>query len=378
MNADEYARCLAGYCGHLNFTLDPYAQVGRLTVGERQQLEIIRLLALGTRILILDEPTTGISEEQKDVLFNALKTLAAEGNSILLVSHKLEDTLALCDTVTVLRQGVAVGSRRAPLDAQSLLDMMFNELSHQPERSVPSPGATILELEDISGHGGRSGLNRCNLIVRRKEVIGLAGLEGSGQSVFLRIAAGLQKAEQGVVKVIGQPISSGRYHAFRKAGIAFLPSSRLEEGLIPGLTIAEHFSLRNSSGFFVDREASAARARRKIAKFKISGTPHSIVESLSGGNQQRLLLSFLPPSPRLLLLENPTRGLDVDSAMWVWRHLLETYGEQSALVFSSSELDEIMMVADRILIFYQGSIIKDVPRNRTDAQELGRAIAGKV
>ena len=371
LDANQYAKRLSDYCSHLNFVLEPQAQVGYLTVGERQQLEIIRLLALGTRVLILDEPTTGISDEQKEILFNALKTLAQEGNSVLLVSHKLEDTLALCDTVTVLRQGVTVGTRSVPLDASSLLEMMFKEVTSQPVKLPIDYGDTVLELKNIRGRGGRSGLNSTTISIRQREVVGLAGLEGSGQGVFLRIAAGLQRAAHGEVKINGVRKRTGRHQNFRKDGVAFLPASRLEEGLIRGLTIAEHVVLDSAGGFLIDTKTAASRALENISNFKIAGAPQSQVEALSGGNQQRLLLSFLPRHPKLLLLENPTRGLDVDSALWVWRHLLKTYNQTAALVFSSSELDEILMVADRILVFYQGRIIKDVDRNETDAHLVG-------
>ena len=286
--------------------------------------------------------------------------------------------MALCDTVTVLRQGVTVGTRSAPLDASSLLEMMFKEVTSQPVKLPLKYGDIVLEMKNIRGRGGRSGLNSTTISIRQREVVGLAGLEGSGQGVFLRIAAGLQRAAHGEVKINGVRKRTGHLHDFRKDGVAFLPASRLEEGLIRGLNIAEHVVLDNAGGFLIDTKTAVFKARENISNFKIAGVPHSQVEALSGGNQQRLLLSFLPQHPKLLLLENPTRGLDVDSALWVWRHLLKTYNQTAALVFSSSELDEILMVADRILVFFQGRIIKDVDRNETDARALGRAIAGKV
>jgi len=209
--------------------------------------------------------------------------------------------------------------------------------------------------------------------------VGLAGLEGSGQGVFLRIAAGLKRPGQGSVHIEHASMAGKNYRDFQAAGVGFLPSGRLEEGLMPGLTIAEHVALQSKSkAWTIQWPKTLSVACAGIETFHIMGQPLTLVDSLSGGNQQRLLLSFLPTHPKLLLLENPTRGLDLESAMWVWNHLLTFKKGGTGIVFSSSELDEILMVADRILVFFEGRIIKDVAAEMTDSQELSRAIAGKV
>jgi len=168
------------------------------------------------------------------------------------------------------------------------------------------------------------------------------------------------------------------YHCFSEKGLAFLPTDRLEEGLVGDLTIAEHFAIKDEKpGLFMNRVRAGEKAGRKIAKFNIIGETESAAESLSGGNQQRLLLSFLPKSPALLLLENPTRGLDLESAHWVWAHLQTYCDAGTGIVFSSSELDEILMVANRVLVFFNGRVIKEVAADQTDVNALGRALAGK-
>jgi simple sugar transport system ATP-binding protein len=374
-----YLKNLTDLAAHFEFQLDAHAPVAFLTVGERQQLEILRLLSKGTRILILDEPTTGISAVQKEVLFNALKQLARENKTVLLVSHKLEDVEALCDTVTVLRQGKVAGSMQAPFDTPRLLSMMFNNLPTAPDRQQQNNGEALLEMTDVSGAGGRTGLKNCTIVLRQKEVVGLAGLEGSGQGVFLRIAAGLTTPASGRLRLNRQAMTGKDHPNFQTAGVGFLPSARLEEGLMPGLSIAEHVALKNQNqSFLIHWSKALIDAQTNIDSFRVMGAPGTLVESLSGGNQQRLLLSFLPLSPKLLLLENPTRGLDLESAMWIWNHLLAYKQSGASLVFSSSELDEILMVADRILVFFEGRIIADMPRDQTDGRSLGRAIAGKV
>lgn len=363
---------------HFGFALPFDASLKTLTIGERQQLEILRLLSLGIEILILDEPTTGISSLQKETLFQALKKLAQEGKSVILVSHKLEDVETLCDQVTVLRQGEVAGDMSRPFDHDKLLEMMFGTLPEAPVRAGEAAGDPILSFEKVSATGGRTGLKNCNTMVRQGEVVGLAGLEGSGQGVFLRLAAGLRKPVSGNIFFGKQSMKGKDYHIFNHYRVAFLPSSRLEEGLISGMTITEHFALwQSGKGFFIKWSDAARTAEQKIRAFRIKGTPENTVESLSGGNQQRLLLSFIMSDPALLLLENPTRGLDIESANWVWEHLHQYSKNHTGIVFSSPELDEILMVADRVLVFFDGSVIKDIHAAATDAQKLGRAIAGK-
>ena len=373
----EFGKKLDRLAGNLNFPLNPNALVNSLTIGERQQLEILRLFALGTKTLILDEPTTGISSLQKEILFGAVKKMTEEGKSVILVSHKLEDVITLCDSVTVLRKGKAVGKADRPFDTDGLLKIMFDALPAPPPKPAGHPGEAALVMEGVSATGGRTGLRSCDAVIRKGEVVGLAGLEGSGQGVFLRVSAGLKSPSGGALRLFDRKVNGKDHHFFKTLNVNFLPGSRLEEGLVPDLTIAEHYAIRDRRGMFVNRKAAIRTAEENIARFTIKGTPESPAESLSGGNQQRLLLSFLPQDPALLLLENPTRGLDLESANWVWRYLLDYCKGDTSIVFSSSELDEILSVSDRILVFFEGEIVRDVRTGETDAQELGRAIAGK-
>ena len=363
----------------IHFSLHPDTLVKLLTIGERQQLEILRLLALGIQLLILDEPTTGISSAQKEILFRALKKLAQEGKSIILVSHKLEDVEILCGKVTVLRHGIVTGEMDHPFETNRLLEMMFGSPPESLPRCSETPGKEVLAMNKVSGSGGRTGLKDCSVEIRQGEVVGLAGLEGSGQGVFLRLAGGIKRLTAGSIHLSSRTMRHQDHHYFQRLGVAFMPASRLEEGLITGLSITEHIALQEKQKPFVVKWQHMQRlAGKRIKKFRIKGLPDSVVDELSGGNQQRLLLSFLPPDPVLLLLENPTRGLDMESVIWVWQHLYTYCRNRTSIVFSSSELDEILMVADRVLVFFNGRIIKDVESAQTDVHELGKAIAGKV
>lgn len=377
--SNHFNDVLSDLINKLNFHLKSDSPVKSLTVGERQQLEIMRLLSLGVRVLILDEPTTGISATQKETLFTALRELAREDRSVILVSHKLEDVEALCDEVTVLREGRVTGTARRPFNTDKLLEMMFGNIPNPAKRNHKAPGAEILRLDNVSASGGRTGLVDCTISVKRGEVVGLAGLEGSGQDAFLRVASGLVKPLYGRVMLDGVDLTGRDYHEFKRAGAAFQPSSRIEEGLISALSITEHCALqRSGESMLVDWGKAFECAREKISRFKIVGKPYTDVDSLSGGNQQRLLLSFLPEKSDILLLENPTRGLDLESVRWVWEYLDSYTANGCSIVFSSSELDEILMVADRVLVFFEGRIIKDERPEETSLMDLGMAVAGKV
>lgn len=176
----------------------------------------------------------------------------------------------------------------------------------------------------------------------------------------------------------GQEVNGRDHRTLRRQGVAFLPTDRLREGLVEGLSIDEHYALLAAGRFLLDRPGLRRSAARRIERFRIAGQPDTKVETLSGGNQQRLLLSFLPAAPRVLLLENPTRGLDLDSARRVWRHLHAFCQAGSAILFASTELEEILAVADRVAVFFEGRIVMEADTARCDIEQLGRALAGHV
>lgn len=362
----------------LGFSLRPQDAVSTLTVGERQQLELLRILHAGVNVLILDEPTTGISEEQRRTLFQALRTIAETGKTVIIVSHKLKDVEALCDRVTVLRRGAVAGEMEKPFDKTALLAMMFGEAPAAPTHtSIPS-GREILVMDRVSAPGGRTGLQNCSAVIRQNEIVGLAGLEGSGQGIFLRLASGMQRPASGSIFFSGADVRNKNYHFFRDRGAAFMPAARLEEGLMPSLTIAEHAALADRRfRFFLSRQSAHNSASKKIEEYGIVGTPDSKADALSGGNQQRMQLSFLPPKPKLLLLENPTRGLDLSSARWVWKKLHDYCGFHTSIVFYSPDLDELLTFSDRLLVFFNGKLIAEF-QNPADPERVSRAVAGVV
>jgi simple sugar transport system ATP-binding protein len=205
-------------------------------------------------------------------------------------------------------------------------------------------------------------------------------MEGSGQRTFLRGIAGLARATTGRVRLGDRDVTAAGYRARLTRGIQYLPAGRLEEGLVDGLTITEHLLLagRSAGGFLIDWDTARADARERIAEYAIKGTDDSSAEQLSGGNQQRLLLAMLPESLKVLLMEHPTRGLDLGSADWVWTQLLGRRTDGTAIIFASADIDELLRYGDRILVFFSGRVIAELDARSTDVDEIGHLIGGRV
>lgn len=360
------------------FRFDPHTPARLLTVGERQQLEIVRLLWLGARVLILDEPTTGISADQRAKLFVTLKALAEEGMSVIFVSHKLEEVAELCQRVTVMTRGKVVGEAELPTPPERLVEMMFGQLVEIQDRSKVSLGVSHLTLDSVRTASGLLSEEPISLDVKSGEVIGVAGMEGSGQDAFLRICCGMRTPREGTVAIAGKDLTGKHYREFLDANVKYLPAGRLEEGLIEGLTITEHFVLvGEDNSFFIDWGAARMRSEQQVERYTIKGTEASTAESLSGGNQQRLLLAMLPAELTVLLMEHPTRGLDIESADWVWEQLLARREEGTAIMFASADLDELLRYSDRILVFFSGRIIGELDAATTNVDEVGMLIGGR-
>lgn len=369
---------LMSLVNRFGFDLDPDTPIEFLSIAQRQQLEIVRLMALGVRTLILDEPTTGISQEQKETLFEALRELAHnEGMIVLLVSHKLEDVIALCDEVFGLRAGRMVGRQEMPATTQDLVALMFGqELARLERESVPI-GEVVLSLKNGHLQAKRLDMPDVNLDLRAGEVIGLAGLDGSGQHLVMRAMAGLERLHDGQVLLCGANMTGRPYRDYMGRGVIFGAAGRLEEGLIAGLTLTEHMALVMDQKRMLDWKSAARRMREGIKQYDVRGRETDNVEQLSGGNQQRLLMALLPEQPKALILEHPTRGLDVESARWVWSLLLDRRKGGTGIIFSSPELDEVVTYSDRILVFYAGKIHEVADASQIDIDELGHLIGGE-
>ena len=363
-----------------DFQLDLQTSIENLSLGERQQLELARLLVGGAQVLILDEPTTGISAEQKEVLFDSMRKLARdEGKTLILVSHKLDEVQELCDQAMVLRRGKIVGQTDIPCPNEKLVEMMFGQVPKRSARSDFNLGDPVLELIDLRVPTYRLTIENINLIVRQGEIFGLAGLEGSGQRLLLQACAGLLHPDQGKIRLADQDVSGWAYHHMQSAGVGYAAAGRLEEGLVAGLTIAEHVELAQPKHrFFIDWKGLTAKTTTKIEQYQIVGRPDSTADELSGGNQQRLLFALLREDQKLILLEHPTRGLDVRSSDWIWEQLYHRREDGTAIIFMSSDLDEIFDRSDRIAVFSGGVMSRVLDTKDTSVDEIGHLIGGQA
>lgn len=371
--------------GRLRFTLDPDAPVASMTVGQRQQLELVRLLSCGARALILDEPTTGITAAQARALFEALRRLASEGNTVLFVSHKLDEVAELCDTVSVLRAGRAVGEQMAmPQPQERLLELMFGKaataatpaVATTPPVTTRPVGPPTWRLEGVTAGEGNVTLRDLSLELPAGRVVGLAGLDGSGQQTLLRLLAGRARPERGRVLVAGEDMTGASASAYRRAGVEYLPADRLVDGMVGSLSLSDHFALLQPGGLTVDRRAAERAARSAIEAYAIKATPVAPIAALSGGNQQRAMLALVPDGTRGLACEQPTRGLDVASARAIWRRLLERREGGCAVVFASADLDELLEYSDELLVFFAGRVSPLLPRGELSSARLAELIGG--
>ena len=362
-----------------SFDVDIHAYIDTLSLGERQQLELVRLLAGGADLLILDEPTTGISAEQKDVLFATIRKLATdEGKTLILVSHKLDEVQELCDQVFILRRGKLVGEADIPCPNDKLVEMMFERIPKRKTRPEMELGEPLLELQDLSIETYSLSVHNISLSIMAGEVFGLAGLAGSGQGLMQQACAGLINPTRGQILLEGKDITGLSYHQEQDIGVAYVAAGRLEEGLVAGLSLIEHTILAaQDHSFMIDWESARTETKERIELYQVVGKPESFTEELSGGNQQRFLISLLNEPLKLLLLEHPTRGLDVRSTDYIWEQIYQRRAHGTAIMFISADLDEIIDRSDRIAVFSGGVMSRIVDARSTSVDELGHLIGGQ-
>jgi ABC-type uncharacterized transport system ATPase subunit len=280
--------------------------------------------------------------------------------------------------VAVLRRGELVGKMDAPFDIDGLVEMMFGKVVNLDERICACQDVDAVKIDHLSIEDVRLQIRGVTFIAGRGEVIGLAGMEGSGQRQFLQTLGGLRRPVGGHLFICGKDLAGKDYPHFMRAGVGYMPAARLEEGLVPGLTFSDHVILaEESNSFFVDHPKARQQSLQKIQLFNIRGLPENRVESLSGGNQQRALLSLLRVPLNLLLMEHPTRGLDIESAIAIWAKLKERCKQGTTIFFISADLEEILHYSDRILVFFNGKVSEPLDAVNTTVDELGQRIGGK-
>ena len=373
----------------------PDARVWQLSVGEQQRVEILKALYRGARILILDEPTSLLTPQEADDLFETLRTMTAEGRTIVFVSHKLDELMAVSDRVTVLRGGKLIGTVNTRETNQRALarmmigrDLLTSPLAWgvDPKGREGGGGGIALELEDVSAQDdlGLQALHNVSLDVHQGEIVGVAGVAGNGQRQLAEAISGARPHTSGEVVVKRRKLRSGDPEDAIVHGVAHVPEDRLGTGVSPSLSIAENLVLKShrqapmSTGGVLRHDRIKRNAREQIKRFAIAAPgPDTPTRRLSGGNVQKVILAReLSSGPVVILAANPTRGLDVGATEAVRTLLLEAARGGAGILLISEDLDEILLLADRIAVMYEGRIVGVVPRSTADVQHLGLMMAG--
>jgi len=370
--------------------VDPAATVEHLPVGVQQRVEILKLLYRDARVLILDEPTAVLTPQEVKKLFDVLRALKAAGKAVIIVTHKLREVIDIADRVTVLRDGRNVGTRlTAETDETALARLMVGRdvLLRADKRPQP-PGRCRLSIADLSvaGHDGELRVRGLSLDVHAGEIVGIAGVDGNGQSELVEALFGLRPVLGGEVALDGVVITRWTPAARRAAHLAYLPADRRHVGSVAELSITDNAVLGGQRryarfrGMWRDRRAAAAHARALITRFGIrTPGPEFPAGKLSGGNLQKLVLGReVAREPGVLVVEQPTRGLDVGAIETVWAELLAQRAQGRALLLVSAELEEILNLADRIAVIFDGRIVGVVEGAGADVAALGLMMAGRA
>ena len=366
--------------------IDARAKIWQLSLGEQQRVEILKALYRGARILILDEPTTVLTPQEVEQLFSTLREMADRGSTVIFISHKLPEVLAVSDRVTVLRAGRAVGTvRTADSDARSLARMMVGrdlELARK-EAQEHAPGEVVLELSGVGAKSdlGVQALDDVSLQVRAGEIVGVAGVAGNGQRELAEVVAGERPRTSGEVRIGGVRQRGLPWEAI-EAGLGYVPEERMGVGIAPGLSIGDNLILKSyredGHGPVISAKETAENATRLIERFDIAARgPRTIARQLSGGNIQKVLLAReLSGHPKVLVAASPTRGLDVAATDSVRRVLLASAKAGVGVLLISEDLDEIFDLADRIAVIYAGRIVGVVDRDDADVEQIGLMMSG--
>jgi simple sugar transport system ATP-binding protein len=368
------------------FDIDPDAIIEDLPVGVQQRVEIVKALMYDAKVLILDEPTAVLTPQETDELLNVMKVLKSKGTSIIFITHKLREVKEVADKITIIRLGKVVGTQLPTVSQEELANLMVGrQVDLAPNKTAFNPGANVLEINklNIFNDAGRKVVNNLSLNIRAGEIVAIAGVQGNGQSELARALVNLEKHSSGSIKLNGQEIIGFTVRDSLRAGIAYIPESRELDGLISTFTITENLILDVH-----DLEPVASRGQLNRAYIENNATTlvkefdvrtQSIEDnssSLSGGNKQKVVLAReLSREVKLVVAAQPTRGLDVGSIEFVYEKLLIERANKKAILLISSELDEVMELADRIAVIYKGEIVGVVDSN-VSREKLGLMMAG--
>jgi general nucleoside transport system ATP-binding protein len=365
--------------------VDPRAYVEDIGVGQQQRVEILRVLHRGADVLILDEPTAVLTAQETAELFKVLRALTAEGVSVIFISHKLREVLDIADRVTVLRRGVKVGTVDAEGATEASLAklMVGRDVLFRVEKDEAAAGDPLLEVEELEVEDDRGlpVVRGLSLRVRAGEIVGVAGVDGNGQSELVEAITGLRVPTAGQIRVGGRDITGTGVRGALAAGVGHIAEDRQRRGLVLDFTLAENLALREyrrASRFgLLSPKRMDQQAEPLIEQYDVrGGQPETTAGSLSGGNQQKVVIAReLAEEPRVTIAAQPTRGLDVGAIEFVHKRLLEQRDAGRGVLLVSLELEEIRSLADRVLVIYEGRIVAELSPDASD-EELGVAMLG--
>jgi ABC-type uncharacterized transport system ATPase subunit len=370
------------------FHIEPDRLIQDMTVGQQQRVEILKALYRHADILILDEPTAVLTPQEAKELFSILRSLTEQGMSIIFISHKLNEVLEIADRITVLRRGKAVGTVQAEGATEPELARMMvgREVVLRVDKTPSTPAETLLEVTDLhtADDRGVEKVRGVSFQVRAGEIVGIAGVDGNGQTELVECMTALRHWTAGTIAVAGKIVST---HAAPRdafdSGLGHIPEDRHRRGLVLDFTLAENLVLHdfrdepNASGGFLHPQRILRRARQLLGQFDVrGGGPNTRAATLSGGNQQKVVLAReIGRDPRVLIAAQPTRGLDVGAIEFVHRRLVEERDRGRAILLVSLELDEILSLSDRILVMYEGRVVGEYGPD-VDEETLGIAMIG--
>jgi len=370
-----------------NFAIDPQALVENITVGQQQRVEILKALYRRADILILDEPTAVLTPQEAEELFGILRNLTREGMSIIFITHKLNEVLAIADRITVLRRGKKIDTLQAAgATEQGLATLMVGrEVLLSVDKTPAKPAEVLLEVEELRVLDDREleAVRGVSFQARAGEIVGIAGVDGNGQTELIEALTGLRPATGGRFSIGGRDLTGSSTHRILDSGVGHIPEDRQKRGLVLEFTLAENLAFHdfdkppNSHFGWLRPSRLVDRARTLLHEFDVrGGGPQTPAKSLSGGNQQKVVVAReVANDPRVLIAAQPTRGLDVGAIEFVHRRLVEERDEGRAVLLVSLELDEILSLSDRILVMYEGEIVAEHGPGASE-QELGVAMLG--
>lgn len=382
------ARRIRDLSEQYSLAVDPDALVENIPVGVQQRVEIIKILYREAEILIFDEPTAVLTPQETQELFEIMRSLVAEEKSIMFITHKLKEIMAIADRVIVLRDGRVVGERRPEeTTREELAEMMVGrEVSLVVDKGPASPGDVVLEVSGLTADDmrGQLALRGVDLFVRSGEILGVAGVQGNGQTELVEVLTGLHPATSGTVRILGEDVTNAPPRRVTELGVAHVPEDRQRDGLVLAFPVFDNLVLSTyylepfAKGPVVQSEEVYDYAQRVVDEFDVR-TPSIVLpaQTLSGGNQQKLIVAREFSRPiKLLVAAQPTRGLDVGSVEYIHRQLVQKRDEGVGVLLVSAELDEIMALSDRIVVMYEGQIVGTVDADKVTRDELGLMMAG--